>query len=155
MIDITAKELLSAILNHMGVDFDKIEVEMNEHTLRLNIISQHSSLLIGYRGETVNSFQHLLKSMLWKELSEGADLLVIVDVDNYKKRQEDNLYELAERKAIRARETGEPQPMPPSMTSYQRRLVHTHFSVHPDFQDITTESIGEGEYRQLQIKRKD
>lgn len=157
MIDIKAKELLSQILNMMDIEYDKVEVEKDANTMRVNILSPHSGLLIGYRGERVNAFQHILKSLLWEALKEegnGESFLLIVDVDNYKKRQEQNLYELAERKALKLRESKEDQFMPSTMNSYQRRLIHLHFSTHEDFQDIETTSTGEGTERQMMLTLK-
>jgi len=41
------------------------------------------------------------------------------------------------------------------MSPYFRRVVHLHIANHPDYQDIATESVGEGDYRQIVLKLKE
>ena len=77
------------------------------------------------------------------------DFTIVVDVDNYRKRQEDNVINLAERKVDMARKTTKMQVLPP-MSPYFRRVVHLHLT-KDQFDDVKTESIGDGDHRQVTI----
>ena len=59
----------------------------------------------------------------------------------------------AEAKADFVRRTGARVTLPP-MSPYFRRIVHTHVAVTPSLSDLTTESVGEGDYRQIVIRLK-
>ena len=78
---------------------------------------------------------------------------MILDVDGYRKRQEESVKTLAEKKVELARQTKQDQLLPP-MSSYFRRIVHL-FLASGEFPDVTTESMGEGDNRQVIIKIKD
>jgi predicted RNA-binding protein Jag len=75
--------------------------------------------------------------------------LVIVDIDHYKKSREEKVLQIAKEKADSARAMQISQVMPP-LDPYLRKLVHTYFNT-PEYSDITTESIGEGSNRRLQL----
>ena len=90
--------------------------------------------------------QNLLRSALNKETSMNVS--VVLDVENYKERQQKNIEKLAIRLAKEVRRTKEPITMD-SMNSYERRLVH---SVLSDFKGIKTESEGEEPNRKVVIK---
>ncbi|MBI2464257.1 KH domain-containing protein [Candidatus Peregrinibacteria bacterium] len=147
------KETLENILKKMSIHVKKIQIteDKKEKRFRVNIESEDSSMLIGYHGETMYSLQHLLKSILWKKgISEEYNLFL--DVDKYRKRQEESVVILAERKAEQVRKTGRSVMLLP-MSGYFRRLVHLHLA-EKGFEDIETESIGEGDHRQVVIKLK-
>lgn len=143
------KETLEGILIKLQVPFDSIDIQEDENNLfRVNIESEDPSILIGFHGENIHALQHLLKVITWK--NTDAEFTVVVDVDNYRKRQEDNVLNLAERKVDMARKTTKMQVLPP-MSPYFRRVVHLHLT-KPEFSDVETHSIGEGDHRQVTIK---
>jgi spoIIIJ-associated protein len=75
-----------------------------------------------------------------------------LDVDSYRKRQEESVLALAMRKVEVARKTYQDQVLPP-MSPYFRRVIHMALA-KPEYQDIITESIGEGDHRSVTIKVK-
>lgn len=146
----TVKELLDAL----SLDYSKIvvkEIPGEESSYRINIDSEDPSLLIGYHGENLLALQHILKVLIWKKL-DRSDFSLVLDVDEYRKRQEENVLSLAERKVEIARNTNTDQKLPP-MSPYFRRIVHMYLT-QPGFDDITTESIGTEDRRQVIIKVK-
>lgn len=149
----TVQEVVQNLLIKMGILDAKLSVEQDDETkiLRVEIETEDSSLLIGWRGETINSLQHLAKSLLRNKELMG-DYFLVLDVDDYKKRQQENIISLAERKAETVKETGVSQFLPP-MSPFFRKLVHMHFT-KPEFSEITTESSGEGDQRQVKIVKK-
>ena len=66
-------------------------------------------------------------------------------------RQEANVIKMAERKADFARSSQQPQSLP-AMAPYFRRLIHLHLA--EKFEDLVTESDGEGDFRHVIIKPK-
>jgi len=153
MDNTTIKDTLGLILKHLELPFDGIEITTEEDMLRIEIISSNPSRIIGWHGETLNSMQHIVKSMIReKEKLEKAPFLVL-DVDGYRKVQEDKVKKIAEQKADFVRRTGSRVALAP-MSPYFRRIVHLYVANHPDMQDLTTESTGEGDYRQIVLKQK-
>jgi spoIIIJ-associated protein len=107
-------------------------------------------LLIGWHGETIAAVQHVLKCLLWKQGVESKTQ-VIVDVDGYKKRQEESVIRLAERKAEVAIANQKEIKLPP-MNPYFRRKIHLHLAESDKYKErITTDSVGEGAQRQVRI----
>lgn len=149
------QEFLAEILKNMGVAFRKFRVSTEENPsggklYRIDIDSDETALLIGYHGETIYALQHLLKSLAWKKT--GENVFLVLDVDGYRKRQEDNVIALAKKKAEALRRTASDQILPP-MSPYLRRVVHMALA-KPEYSDITTESMGEGEDRAVTLKLK-
>ncbi len=140
---------LSELLQYLQLPFTKIEVlEEKDGVVRANIETEKIPFLIGTHGERVNAIQHILKNLLWKK-DIDTGVFVIVDIDGYKKTREEKMLQLADEKAESARNMQIPQTMPP-LDPYLRKLIHTHFNSE-NYKDITTESIGEGTSRRLQI----
>lgn len=150
-MELLIKETLEKLLDIIGISYTGVKIMKENPTAYYGEIeTANSSLLIGWHGETIASLQHILKCLLWKQ---GVDskIQIIVDVDNYKKRQEESVIRLAERKAEVAISSQKEIKLPP-MNPYFRRKVHTHLANDVKFKDrILTESIGEGEQRQIRI----
>lgn len=107
-----------------------------------------TGLLIGKKGETLSSVQTML-GILFKQKTDEWNR-VIVNVGDYREKEEDYLRGLATTTAERAKETKEPQSLY-NLTPGQRRTVHMTLS---EDEDIETESVGEGEERYLVVKSK-
>ena len=107
-----------------------------------------TGLLIGKKGETLTSLQTILGIML--KQSTGVWMRVIVNIGDYREKEEDYLKNLAATTAERAKDTGDPQSLY-NLKSWQRRVVHMALSKE---KDITTESQGEGEERYLVVRPK-
>lgn len=150
------QETLAEVLQHLGVTFRKFKVYVDKNNpsgntiYRVDIDTDEAATLIGYHGETIYALQHVLKTLVWRKTDEN--IFIILDVDSYRKRQEESVLALAIRKVETARKTLEMQTLPP-MSPYFRRAIHMALA-KPEFKDIVTESIGEGEHRAVTIKVK-
>ena len=109
---------------------------------------EETGLLIGRHGDTLNSIQTILGMMIKNETGEWKHILV--NVGDWREKQEDYLKTLAQETATRAKETGEPQPLY-NLTPSQRRVVHMTLSEDPE---VETESVGEDAERYLVVKPK-
>ncbi|MBV8193924.1 MAG: protein jag [Candidatus Dormibacteraeota bacterium] len=112
----------------------------------LDISGDDLGLLIGWRGETLRSLQTALNLMLGED-EEGAGRRVVLDVERYRARREDQVRELALRLAIRVKRSGERYTLDP-MHAYERRVVHMTLA---NDSDVRTESSGREPARRVVI----
>ncbi len=150
-MDLLIKQTLERLLEAMGVPFSGVRIiKESESAYYAQIETSQSSLLIGWHGETIAALQHMLRCLLWKQ-GVKSEAQIVVDVDGYKKRQEESVLKLAERKAEYALQTQREIPLPP-MNAYFRRKVHLFLASDDRFKDrVVTQSAGEGENRSIKI----
>ena len=150
-MELLIKETLEKLLDILTIAYTNVSVSKEgENVYYTQIETENSSLLIGWHGETIAAVQHLLKCLLWKQ---GIDskTQIIVDVDGYKKRQEESVIRLAERKAEYAIENQREVVLPP-MNPYFRRKVHMHLANSDKYKnDVVTESTGYDPDRAVKI----
>lgn len=149
-IDRVLLPLIDEVLRMLGAPATNINIEQENTTYRVNIETEDTNLLIGYHGETIKAFEHIVKLLFWKK-SPDPQISIVIDIQNYRKRQEKNVLEMADQKAEIARKTKKTQILPP-MSPYFRRVVHLHLG---QFTDLETVSVGEGDRRQITIKAKE
>jgi len=143
------KLFVSEFLVHLGIDFTDLDVEsLSDKKIRVNVVSDEPNLLIGHHGDNLVAMQKLIKVVVHKRY--GEDLDVAFDVDNYRKRQEENVLAITKQKIDEVRITKGQAALPP-MSPYFRRVVHL-FIRDGGHTDLATESMGEGNYRQVVIK---
>ena len=144
------KEVASELLKLMGVNVEiEVEEDKENEALLVNIKSdEEAGLLIGNRGRTINSIQIIL-GMIYRQKT-GEWKRILVNVADWREREQTRLESLAEITSQRALDTGEPQSLY-NLTSAQRRIVHMSLSEN---NQIETESAGEGKDRYLLVKPK-
>ena len=144
-----AIQAVERILTTVGADVDvSLRSAHDEFTGGpvIDINGPDSGLLIGRRGNTLQSLQFIVQSIV-RQRFEEEDIRVALDVEQYRQRREDSLREMADRVANRVAQTGRSitlEPMPPS----DRRVIHLYLD---DREGIRTESVGFGESRKVQI----
>jgi len=150
-MELLIKETLEKLLDVMGISYTGVKItKEGDSAYYTEIETENSSLLIGWHGETIASLQHILKCLVWKQGVESG-IQIILDVDRYKKRQEESVINLAERKAELALANQKEVRLPP-MNPYFRRVVHTYLANHKLYKGkVTTDSVGEGEDRAVKI----
>ena len=148
-------QFLTELLNQLKLEFTEIKVdESDESMIRVDIDSPKASRLIGWHGETINSLQHTLKSIIRTQKKAERSPFIVIDVDGYRRAQEEKVCRITSQKADFVREKKTRVALPP-MSPYFRRVVHLFVASSEDMQDLTTESIGEGDYRQIVLKLKE
>jgi len=113
--------------------------------VNVEITGKDLSILIGRQAETLNALQYIAGLMVSKEI--GRSLTLVIDVQGYRKRREQQLRQLARRMADQAIKTGHRQVLEP-MPANERRIIHIELRDHPQ---VTTESIGEEPRRKVTI----
>lgn len=145
----TIQEIFENLLTSLNVAFAHTEVTTEkdrdgEDFFYCNVSAKESSQLIGKRGRTLQALQHILKLIVFRRLDKQVSLMV--DIDGYRKRQEDSVLEIAKRYIEKVETTGEKQSLPP-MSPFFRRLVHLYIA--DNHKNLKTASEGYGNYRHI------
>ncbi len=111
----------------------------------IDISGDDSGLLIGRRGQSLQSLQFIVNLIVRKEFGEGVR--VVLDVERYRQRREESLRDMATKVAERVTQTGRGITLEP-MSAADRRIVHLSLA---DREDVSTESVGFGEERKVSI----
>ena len=141
-------KILKELFNITGDDGIEYKIEKGKNQINLTITGDKVSHLIGYKGKTIESFQSLLNAMLQRENEESAK--VFVEVNDYKKRKEEKLKNLANKMANNVIRFRKPIRLEP-MSAYERLIIHTELAKRDD---VETESQGEEPRRRVVIKKK-
>lgn len=141
-------KILKELFKITGDDGIEYKIEKVKNQINLTITGDKVSHLIGYKGKTIESFQSLLNAMLQRENEESAK--VFVEVNDYKKRKEEKLKNLANKMANNVIKFRKPIRLEP-MSAYERLIIHTELAKRDD---VETESQGEEPRRRVVIKKK-
>lgn len=118
----------------------------SDQSLSICFLTDDPSSYIGERGRNIGIFETVLRLILKKKLSEAP--FFHLDINNYRSLRDGSLKELARKAAHKARFYKREVVLEP-MPAYDRRIIHTELSAHPD---IKTESTGEWEERRVVVK---
>lgn len=142
----TLRELLAKmhVRGRISSNWGEAE-EGEEKPLILNVQGDDLGMLIGHKGETLASLQYLTRVLVAHKLGRAVN--VVVDIENYKNRREEQLRRLAKRMADQAVQQGRTLTLEP-MPANERRILHIALR---DRKDVTTESVGEGRSRKVTI----
>jgi spoIIIJ-associated protein len=149
MEDIIKKEL-DTLLSLMGIEAEydlNVEESNGIKYIKISFNGENLGYLIGNHGKHLESLQYVFSLILRKKFEEGTEYRVLMDVGGYKEERNKKIERMALQKADDARILGEPIELDP-MSPSDRRVVHMALQV---FDDIKTESIGEGNDRRVKI----
>ncbi|WP_075983364.1 RNA-binding cell elongation regulator Jag/EloR [Bacillus massilinigeriensis] len=116
-----AKQFLLSVVEKMGSTIE-IEVIKNGRDVQFIMSGQKIALLIGKRGQTLNSLQYLTQLVINRHSDQYIN--VILDAEDYRKRRNETLIKLADRLAQKSIKTGKTVTLEP-MPSYERKVIHT------------------------------
>ncbi len=139
-----ATEFLTTVLDEMGIDAS-LNTALNDHELSVEMAGEHMALLIGRRGQTLDSLQYLLSLVVNKNSDDYYR--VILDTEGYRAKRKDTLERLADRLARKAKKTRKDIILEP-MNPYERRIIHSSLQNNPY---VSTRSEGEEPYRKVII----
>lgn len=144
-----AKSFLRDILDSMNMKAE-IHVQEDEEGINITMRGPNMGILIGHRGETLDSLQYLVSLVVNKDNTGHEYKRVVLDTENYRQKREDTLKRLANRLSIKARTLGKSIVLEP-MNPYERRIIHSALQDNPY---VTTHSEGEEPYRKVIIELK-
>ena len=132
----------------MGLNVEASAKEM-EDSLHINIKPDDEKitpLLIGYKGENLIAFQHMLRMLVRRKIGEKQR--IILDIGEYRQRQINALQEMAKNLAEKVKRTQRVELLRP-MSAYERRIVHLAVS---KISGLSTQSVGEEPNKRVMIK---
>jgi spoIIIJ-associated protein len=143
-----ANETISKMLQAAGVNVSRTLRTAHDPEVGgpiIDLSGPDSGLLIGRRGQTLQSLQFLVNLIVRKKF--GEDVRVLLDVEGYRQRRESSLRDMATTVASRVIQSNRSvtlEPMPPA----DRRMIHITLAEYPG---VRTESMGMGDNRKVTI----
>ena len=143
------KEFLTSVFNAMKM---QVEIEINknedERFLDVELKGDDMGVLIGKRGQTLDSLQYLTSLAINKH--SDVYYKVKIDTEDYRKRRRDTLENLARNIAYKVKRTKRPVSLEP-MNPFERRVIH---SALQNDRYVTTHSEGEEPFRHVVVTLK-
>lgn len=141
-----AKDFLNEVFEAMNMVV-VIDAKYDEESRNLNIdlSGDEMGVLIGKRGQTLDSLQYLVSLVVNKESEEY--IRVKVDTEDYRKRRKETLENLAKNIAYKVKRTKRSVSLEP-MNPYERRIIHSALQSDPA---VSTHSEGEEPYRRVVV----
>ena len=147
-----AADFLEGLLERMGISAT-VELNLEDGTMYVDVIGtdeddEDMGLLIGRQGQSLEALQELARAVIGQRLSTPSR--IVVDVEDYRKRQLDRLKARAREIAERVSRSGRPEKLEP-MNPFLRKIVHDAVSQVPT---ATSASEGEGLERRVVVRPK-
>lgn len=144
-----AKNFLNEVFEamHMNVVID-VKYDEAERTMNIDLNGDEMGVLIGKRGQTLDSLQYLVSLVVNKEA--GDYIRVKVDTENYRQRRKETLENLAKNISYKVKRTKRAVSLEP-MNPYERRIIH---SALQNDRYVTTHSEGEEPFRRVVVTLK-
>ena len=126
----------------------KVEFDAAQSSINIDLEGPEMGLLIGKRGQTLDSLQYLISLIVNK--GNGNYIRVKVDTENYRSRRQKTLENLAKNLSFKVKRTKRPVSLEP-MNPYERRIIH---SALQNDRYVTTHSEGDEPFRRVVITLK-
>ena len=149
-----AQEAMEKAAKFMKDVFASIDMEVGvatnytDEVLNVELSGDDMGILIGKRGQTLDSLQYLTSLVVNK--GKSGYTRVKVDTENYRSRRKETLENLAKNIAFKVKRTRRPVFLEP-MNPYERRIIHSALQNDPY---VTTHSEGEEPYRKVVVTLK-
>lgn len=125
----------------------KVDVDLNDSLVKVEINGDDAKNLIGYRGEVLNSLQNILNAIANRDSNKRIRL--ILNISNYREKREKALEELADKISKTVIRTGKSITLEPMM-AYERKIIHNKLQSN---NKVSTHSVGEEPYRKVIISK--
>jgi len=149
------KDIVAEFLEQMDFTYSSLKVSETGKRIWIEIKpreEERSSLYIGYRGQNIAALQYLIIQILWNK-GLPHDAFVVVDIDGYRKKNEEKVIDIVLSKIQQLEETDTPQTMP-FLDPQERRMVHLYIINNYPF--LQTESFtDERKKRVLKILKRE
>lgn len=139
---------LKETLQAMGMSVEIESTIEDDGSLNVDMKGDNMGILIGKRGQTLDSLQYLANRVANKQ--QSGYVRVKLDTENYRSRREETLKHLAKNIAHKVKRNRRPVALEP-MNPYERRIIHSALQSDPY---VTTHSEGEEPYRKVVVTLK-
>ena len=144
-----AKDFLKEVFDAMNlVVVIDVKYDEDNRNIDIELSGDEMGVLIGKRGQTLDSLQYLVSLVVNKDVEEY--IRVKVDTEDYRKRRKETLENLAKNIAYKVKRTKRPVSLEP-MNPYERRIIH---SALQNDRYVTTHSEGEEPFRRVVVNLK-
>lgn len=144
-----ANDFLKDVFGAMNMEVSiNTKFNSNDNILDIELSGAEMGVLIGKRGQTLDSLQYLISLVVNKESSEYIH--VKVDTENYRERRKATLENLAKNISYKVRKTRQSVALEP-MNPYERRIIH---SALQNDRYVTTHSEGDEPFRRVVVTLK-
>ena len=148
-IDMVAKDFLTEVFKAMNLPVVlNIKYDDIERILDIDLAGDDMGVLIGKRGQTLDSIQYLVSLVVNKGKEDY--IRVKLDTENYRQRRKATLENLAKNIAFKVKRTKRPVSLEP-MNPYERRIIH---SALQNDRYVTTHSEGDEPFRRVVVTLK-
>ena len=142
----TCEKFIYDVMNALGMDDVKVTSVVDEEgALAINMEGSNMGILIGKRGQTLDSLQYLTNRVANK-MQDGY-VRVKLDTEDYRRRRKETLENLAKNIASKVKRTRKTVSLEP-MNPYERRIIHSALQSDPA---VSTHSEGEEPYRRVVV----
>ena len=142
----TCEKFIYDVMNAMDMDDVKVTSVVDEEgALSINMEGSNMGILIGKRGQTLDSLQYLTNRVANK-MQDGY-VRVKLDTEDYRRRRKETLENLAKNIASKVKRTRKTVSLEP-MNPYERRIIHSALQSDPA---VSTHSEGEEPYRRVVV----
>ncbi len=141
-----AKDFLKEVFDAMNLAvIIDVKYDEAENSMDIDLSGDEMGVLIGKRGQTLDSLQYLVSLVVNKDMDNY--IRVKVDTENYRQRRKETLENLAKNISYKVKRTKRPVSLEP-MNPYERRIIH---SALQNDKYVTTHSEGEEPYRHVVV----
>lgn len=156
LLKLDIDQIIESASNFLSLIFNDLEMSVNitadynekDKILTFNLSGDEMGLLIGKRGQTLDSLQYL--TSLAVNRGNQHYVHIKLDTENYRERRKATLENLAKNISAKVRRTGRSVALEP-MNPYERRIIH--YALQTD-KSVTTHSEGEDPYRKIIVSPK-
>ncbi len=142
------KNYLKFLTKDMGLEVS-FESKIRARQITIKMYSDNNSILIGKNGQTLQALTMIVKQVIYNQIHQYP--YILLDVENYKEKQEKYLERLAKNVAREVAQTKVEVALE-NMNSYERRIIHNYLSEN---KKVYTISEGEEPHRHVIIKPKE
>ena len=141
-----AKSYLAEIIKGLNIDDATLDASYNEGVVSIELSCEDYGIVIGRRGETLDSIQYLMSLAMKKHTN--AYVRVAINVGNYREKRNETLRHLAEKNSAYVLRTKRRYTFEP-MNPYERRVIHTAVQ---EIEGVESRSIGSNQDRRVVIE---
>ena len=148
-IEDSIKDFLNQVFDAMGMEVEiLVTKEDDEKNINVELKGKDMGVLIGKRGQTLDSLQYLTNLAVNKQ--SDSYVKIKLDTEDYRKRRRETLENLARNIAYKVKRTKRPVSLEP-MNPFERRVIHSALQID---RYVTTHSEGEEPYRHVVVTLK-
>ena len=142
------RDFVLNIVNNLSMEA-QVDVNQEKNIVKVNITGKDAAVLIGRRGETLDSIQ-FLAGLALNKVKKDSHFKVLIDIENYRSKREESLIRYANKVAREVAKTRKTKKLD-YMNPYERRIIH---STLQNDKFVKTHSEGVDPYRRLVIEYK-